>query len=131
MCGNTHKTVRRVIERAECGTKRAERARPERNFDSVADLVDDRVKATSGRIWATRPLPAARVAGYEGSPRNRRQLVAGAKQEWRRGSPPQAPPAVWTPGEALAIDWGSTGPMRAFCAVLAWSRLRFVRFALN
>jgi hypothetical protein len=31
----------------------------------------------------------------------------------------------------LAIDWGSTGPLHVFCAVLAWSRFRFVRFADN
>ena len=36
---------------------------------------------------------------------------------------------MWTPGEVLAIDWGSTGPLHVFCAVLAWSRFRFVRFA--
>ena len=35
------------------------------------------------------------------------------------------------PGEVLAIDWGSTGPLHVFCAVLAWSRFRFVRFADN
>ena len=38
---------------------------------------------------------------------------------------------MWTPGEVLAIDWGSTGPLHVFCAVLAWSRFRFVRFADN
>jgi hypothetical protein len=38
---------------------------------------------------------------------------------------------VWTPGEVLAIDWGSTGSLHVFCAVLAWSRFRFVRFAGN
>ena len=38
---------------------------------------------------------------------------------------------MWTPGEVLAIDWGSTGPLHVFCAVLAWSRFRFVRFAGN
>ena len=36
---------------------------------------------------------------------------------------------MWTPGEVLAIDWGSTGSLHVFCAVLAWSRFRFVRFA--
>jgi len=38
---------------------------------------------------------------------------------------------VWAPGEALAIDWGSVGALHVFCAVLAWSRVRFVRFAGN
>jgi len=131
MCGTTHKTVRRVIGRAESGGKRPERAPRERNYDSVADLVAGRVKATSGRISAKRLLPAARAAGYEGSPRNFRRLVAAAKEEWRRDHRRGRRPAVWTPGEVLAIDWGSMGPLHVFCAVLAWSRFRFVRFALN
>jgi hypothetical protein len=38
---------------------------------------------------------------------------------------------VWTPGDTLAIDWGSAGSLHVFCAVLAWSRVRFVRFAAN
>jgi hypothetical protein len=36
---------------------------------------------------------------------------------------------VWAPGETLVIDWGSEGRLHVFCAVLAWSRFRFVRFA--
>ena len=35
------------------------------------------------------------------------------------------------PGEHLAIDWGSEGGLHVFCAVLAWSRVRFVRFAAD
>ena len=35
----------------------------------------------------------------------------------------------------LAIDWGEEvvagGKVQVFCAVLAWSRFRFVRFAAN
>ncbi len=33
------------------------------------------------------------------------------------------------PGETLLIDWGVEGGLHVFCAVLAWSRWRFVRFA--
>jgi len=33
------------------------------------------------------------------------------------------------PGEHLVIDWGTEGDVHVFCAVLAWSRVRFVRFA--
>jgi transposase len=89
------------------------------------------VKATSGRISAKRLLPAARAAGYEGSPRNFRRLVAAVKEEWRRDHRRPRRPAAWAPGDVLAIDWGSTGPLHVFCAVLAWSRFRFVRFAVN
>jgi transposase len=97
----------------------------------VSALAADRVAATSGRISAKRLLPAARAAGYTGSPRNFRRLVAGAKQEWRRDHHRGRRPAVWAPGEVLAIDWGSVGALHVFCAVLAWSRVRFVRFAGN
>jgi hypothetical protein len=38
---------------------------------------------------------------------------------------------VWTPGDTLAIDWGTEGKLHVFCAVLAWSRFRFVRFAAD
>jgi hypothetical protein len=38
---------------------------------------------------------------------------------------------VWSPGEHLVIDWGALGGLHVFCAVLAWSRLRFVRFAAD
>jgi transposase len=131
MCGTTHKTVKRVIERAGSGKGRPERRPRVRNYDSVADLVADRVKATSGRISAKRLLPAARAAGYAGSPRNFRRLVATAKQDWRRGHRRGRRPAVWAPGEVLAIGWGSIGLLHVFCAVLAWSRFRFVRFAAN
>ena len=44
---------------------------------------------------------------------------------------PGPPPAVWTPGDTLAIDWGSERGLHVFCAVLAWSRFRFVRFAAD
>ena len=84
MCGTTHKTVKRIIERAEAGGTPPVRRTRGRNYDSVSALAADRVAATSGRISAKRLLPAARAAGYAGSPRNFRRLVAGAKQEWRR-----------------------------------------------
>jgi hypothetical protein len=42
---------------------------------------------------------------------------------------------VWSPGEVLAIDWGEEvvagRKVHVFCAVLAWSRFRFVRFAAD
>jgi len=131
MCGVNHKTVKRIIERAEAGGKTPDRAPRARNYDSVADLVAGRVGATSARISAKRLLPAARAAGYAGSARNFRRLVADAKKAWRRENHRGRRPAVWAPGEVLAIDWGSVGALHVFCAVLAWSRVRFVRFAGN
>ena len=38
---------------------------------------------------------------------------------------------MWSPGDMLVIDWGEIGPLSVFCAVLAWSRWRFVYFADN
>jgi transposase len=131
MCGTTHKTVKRIIERAEAGGKSPDRVPRGHNYDLVAELVADRVGATKGRISAKRLLPVAKAAGYAGSARNLRRLVAEAKRAWRRDNHRGRRPAVWAPGEVLAIDWGSTGPLHVFCAVLAWSRFRFVRFAGN
>jgi hypothetical protein len=75
--GTTHKTVRRVIARHETAGGAAP-PRPPRghNYDGVAGLVAGRVKATAGRISAKRLLPAAQAAGYAGSDRNFRRLVA-------------------------------------------------------
>src|ERR1700722_11802306 len=127
--GTTPKTVRRVIARHEAGGGAPVRSPRERNYDIVAGLVAERVARTSARISAKRLLPAARAAGYSGSPRNFRRLVAAQKQLWRRDHHRGRRPAVWSPGEYLVIDWGSEGGLHVFCAVLAWSRVRFVRFA--
>jgi transposase len=129
--GTTPKTVRRVIARHEAGGGTAPRSPREHNYDMVAGLVAERVDRTSARISAKRLLPAARAAGYSGSPRNFRRLVAAQKQLWRRDHHRGRRPAVWSPGEYLVIDWGAEGGLHVFCAVLAWSRVRFVRFAAD
>ncbi|MFY9808711.1 MAG: IS21 family transposase, partial [Pseudonocardiaceae bacterium] len=131
MCGTTWKTVRRVVERHNAGGTAPPRQARERNYASVSELVVGRVAATKGRISAKRLLPTARTAGYEGSARNFRRLVAAAKADWRRGNHRGRRPAVWSPGEHLVIDWGVEGGLHVFCAVLAWSRVRFVRFAAD
>jgi transposase len=129
--GTTHKTVRRVIARHEAGGGAPARLPRARNYDSVAGLVAERVERSSGRISAKRLLPAARAAGYAGSDRNFRRLVAEQKQSWRAEHRRGRRPAVWSPGEYLVIDWGAEGGLHVFCAVLAWSRVRFVRFAAD
>jgi hypothetical protein len=129
--GTTHKTVKRVIARHDAGGAAAERASRGHNYDGVAGLVAARVKATSGKISAKRLLPAAQAAGYGGSARNFRRLVAAQKQAWREDHHRGRRPAVWSPGEHLVIDWGAEGGLHVFCAVLAWSRVRFVRFAAD
>ena len=129
IAGTTHKTVKRVIARHEAGAAAPERAARSRNYGGVAALVAERVEKTAGRISAKRLLPAARTAGFTGSDRNFRRLVAEAKQAHRRDHRRGRRPAVWSPAEHLVIDWGSLGGLHVFCAVLAWSRFRFVRFA--
>ncbi len=129
--GTTHKTVRRVIARHEAGGGAPARGPRRHNYDAVAELVAARVKASSGRISAKRLLPAARAAGYGGSARNFRRLVAECKQAWRQGHHRPRRPATWSPGEHLVTGWGSEGGLHVFCAVLAWSRVRFVRFAAD
>ena len=131
LSGTTHKTVKRVIARHEAGGGARERAGRGHNYDAVAGLVAGRVKATAGRISAKRLLPAAQAAGYAGSARNFRRLVAECKQAWRGEHHRGRRPAVWSPGEHLVIDWGAEGGLHVFCAVLAWSRVRFVRFAAD
>jgi transposase len=129
IAGTTHKTVKRVIARHEAGAARPARVPRGRNYDGVAVLVAGRVEKTAGRISAKRLLPAARAAGYAGSDRNFRRLVSERKALWRREHHRGRRPAVWSPGEHLVIDWGAEGGLHVFCAVLAWCRFRFVRFA--
>ena len=130
-CRTTPKTVRRVIARHEPGGGAPVRVPRVRNYDVVAALVAERVRKTAGRISAKRLLPAARAAGYGGSPRNFRRVVAAAKRAWREDHHRGRRPAVWSPGEHLVIDWGAEGGLHVFCAVLAWCRFRFVRFAAD
>ncbi|MBJ7609450.1 MAG: IS21 family transposase [Candidatus Dormibacteraeota bacterium] len=131
LCGTTDKTVKQVVERQQQGelTYRTP-PRPAHNTDAVRDLIHQRVAATGGRITAKRLLPRARTMGYTGSARNFRRAVAAVKAQWKQHRRVYRP---WVPnaGEHLAIDWGEEGPLRIFCAVLAWSRYRFVRFASN
>lgn len=135
ICGVDPKTVKRIVAAHEAGeleegTVRRRREVP-KNTDVVRDLVARRVADRKARITAKRLLPEARAAGYGGSDRNFRRLVAAEKKAWRTQNGRQRRPAVWVPGETLVIDWGKipgTG-VSVFCAVLAWSRFRFVRFA--
>jgi transposase len=129
--GTTHKTVSRVVEKWRAGEElSAPRRKVERNIDAFRNLVVDKVDATRGRISAKRLLPIARAGGYQGSDRNFRRLVAEVKADWRRRHRVFRP-WVHSPGEHLVIDWAEEGRWKIFCAVLAWSRVRFVRFAFD
>src|SRR4051812_36015872 len=83
MCGVDPKTVKRTITKRDAGEldeERASRAAVVRNTDVVADLVADRVAETRAKISAKRLLPVAKTAGYRGSARNFRRLVAEKKR---------------------------------------------------
>src|SRR3954453_16328221 len=129
LCGTTHKTVKRVLERRSRDQVGRRRTRPS-NTVCVGPLIGERVRKTDGRISAKRLLPVVRAAGYGGSLRNLQRAVMSAKAAWqhrRRVYRPWVP----TPGEHLVVDWGSEGGYEVFCAVLAWSRYRFVRVATD
>jgi transposase len=131
ICGTTHKTVRRAVlvdaAKNDCATVQV----VVHNYDDVRDVVAERVEKTRGRITAKRLLPVAVAAGYEGSDRNFRRLVADEKREWRMSNHRGRRPGVWSPRDMLVIDWGEIGSLAVLCAVLAWSRWRFVYFADN
>jgi transposase len=134
VCGVDPKTVKRKVLAHQAGLLddvRAERAPVPKNTDGVRAVVADLVREANGRGTAKRLLPAARAAGYGGSERNFRRLVAGVKRQVRREiGRHQRRPAVWAPGETVVIDWGLlANGLKVFCAVLAWSRIRFVRVA--
>jgi transposase len=129
LCGTTHKTVKRVLERRSRGQVGRRRSQPA-NTVCVEPLIGERVRKTDGRISAKRLLPVVRVAGYGGSLRNLQRAVKDAKAAWKLQRRVYRP-WVSTPGEHLVVDWGSSGGHEIFCAVLAWSRYRFVRFATD
>jgi len=129
LCGTTHKTVKRVLERRQAGQLEP-RVPPPSNTAEVEGLIAKRVQATDGRISAKRLLPVARKAGYTGSPRSFRRAVAAAKATWKRDRRTYRP-WVPVPGEHLVFDWAKEAGRNLFCAVLAWSRYRFVRFGAD
>jgi transposase len=132
LCSTTPKTVKRVVDKFEAGDTPPTRIERTHNYDPVTELVAERVAKSQGRMSAKRMLPIARAAGYEGSARNFRRLVAKAKTLWRNEHHRGRRPAAWSPGEYLVIDWAQAAPgLFLFCAVLAFSRWRFVAFATD
>ena len=130
LCGTSDKTVKRALARRLSGDYEY-RPRPPAlsNTELVKELVAEKVRSTDGLISAKRLLPLARAAGYASSARNLRRAVARAKADWRRRRTYR--PWQPVPGEHLVIDWTERGRLHIFCAVLPWSRWRFVRFALD
>lgn len=121
VCGVDPKTLKRKVAAHQAGQlddERVERAPVAKNTDGVRTVVLDLVREANGRGAAKRFLPAARAAGYVGSDRNFRRLVAGVKRQVRGEiGRHQCRPAVWVPGETVAIDWGLLpNGLQVFCA---------------
>jgi len=123
--------VKRVIARHESGGGPPARTPRGRNYDAVIELVTRRWSARGAGSPRNACCPAARAAGYEGRhatsggwsrPGKRCGAMIITAVDGRRCGPL---------GEHLVIDWGVLGGLHVFCAVLAWSRVRFVRFADN
>ena len=60
LCGTTHGTVKRVVEKFEAGDSAPPRVERVRNYDAVTELVAERVDKSQGRMSAKRMLPIAR-----------------------------------------------------------------------
>ena len=58
-------------------------------------MVAERVAKSRGRISAKRLLPIAKAAGYEGSSRNFRRLVAEQKALWRKDNHRGRRVSIW------------------------------------
>jgi hypothetical protein len=130
ICGTTHKTVKRIIEAPEAGRAPGRKSRG-RNFDQFMGLGGGAGGEDGGPDFGEAVVaagPGRRLCRV--GPEFRR-LVAQVKAEWRQGHHRGRRPGVWSPAETLIIDWGVEAGLHVFCAVLAWSRFRFVRFAAD
>ena len=80
-----------MVEKFEAGDTASPRAERAHNYDAVTELVAERVEKSQGRMSAKRMLPIARAAGYEGSARNFRRLVARGEGVVAPRSSPRSP----------------------------------------
>ena len=128
IAGTTHKTVKRVIARHEVGAAAPERAARGRNYDGAGRLVAERVEKTAGRSRRSGCCRRRGPRASRGRTVNFRRLVAVQKALWRRDHHRASAGGV-VAGRAPGHRLGALGGLHVFCAVLAWSRFRFVRFA--
>ena len=131
LCGTTHKTVKRVVAAHRPAGRRiglddrvgpAEHRRGPRR--DRGEGAGDRWADLGEAAAADRPGGRLHGVGEE-------LPAGGGRGEGGVAAPAAGVPAVGqpTPGEHLVIDWATEGGWQMFCAVLAWSRWRFVRFA--
>jgi hypothetical protein len=132
LCGTTAKTVKRVLERRSIGQVGRRPAPPRvRNTAAVTQLIADpgyaplMVGSRPSGFWCSleKTAMAARPGTSVGrwpQPRLPGRNSGGRYRPW-----------VPVPGEHLVFDWATEAGWQVFCAVLAWSRYRFIRFATN
>jgi len=138
--GCDHKTVKAHLRRDAEGqpVRRASVADPYR------EVIQAKLEACAGRITAKALLRSVRAAGYTGSARTLRSsalAVAEERARWRASQRHRVyRPWSSAPGDVLVVDWGHVGkvataagprPLSVFCAVLGWSRYRFVVFTTS
>jgi transposase len=129
------KTVKTAVEKA--GKPRAGYPRRPQVTDPYVEMIAAKVAASQGRIHARQVLRLLLPAGYQGSLRSLERALKAAKKEWRQKQMRVYRPWVSAPGDFLIVDFGEVGlvPTAAgekrlycFCAVLGYSRWRYVRF---
>jgi len=134
--GCDHKTVKAWLERSRRGPAAAVVARG-RATDPYLGLIRERVDTTQGRVKAKRLLKLLRAAGYRASLRTLQRALRVEKRSWQQRQRRIYRPWVSAPGDFLIVDWGEVGSISTaagqrklycFCAVLGWSRWRYVRF---
>ena len=131
LCGTTHKTVRRIVERQRTG-----RLPPPRNGRATEQRLRGRSDRRAGGAEQGPHLGQAAACRPPAPPAtSARSATSAGRRRGQGGLPPPAAPCLSPlaagarrpPGDRL----GRAKPFPIFCAVLAWSRWRFVRFAAD
>ena len=134
LVGCDHKTVKAWLAREREGQSVKHRPRA---TDPFLPLIRAKVTATQGKIKSKPLLRVLRAAGYTASLRVVQRALFEVRQEWSREHRRIYRPWVSAPGEFLIVDWGDVGnvgtaagqrKLLCFCAVLGWSRWKYVRF---
>ncbi|MBO0707428.1 MAG: hypothetical protein J2P44_03620, partial [Candidatus Dormibacteraeota bacterium] len=108
-----------------------------RATDPYLHLIRERLEQTDGRVRGRRLLKVLRAAGYAGSLRTLQRALRIEKRRWQERQRRVYRPWQSAPGDFLIVDWGEEGriptaagprKLNCFCAVLGWSRWRYVRF---
>lgn len=132
LAGCDHKTVGRLVAlRGQAGGVLPDRARCRPLVDPFAEMIDQLVERSRGKVRGDVVHGKLVGMGYQGSYRTTRRAVAEAKVRWRQQHGRRTRPWIPQPGLWLQWDYGD-GPVIEdsktvlFCAWLAWSRFRVV-----